>query len=123
MTTRGDEYKGWVALIVPPELREAAAEFIARETGKPENNTPDYFRVALCTLGDPHGEPVAYMGTPRARQRFIDSLYKVVPDWPGCHVILLRHDDLPASWRVHVPTWLASLGYEIWEPEGLSVIE
>lgn len=109
-----DPYTGWIGLVVPTALRAAAAARVAQMTGREEDNHPGYFPVPLCAADDPHGEITHYMASPRARESIIQNLDEEAAGWPGCHVIMLRHDKLSREWRVNVTLWLRSLGLMVW---------
>lgn len=113
-----DPYTGWVGLVVPVALREAASVRVAQLTGREEDARPDYFPVPLCSKDDPHGTITHYMASPRARESIIQNLNAEAARWPdGCHVIMLRHDKLPREWRVNVTLWLRGIGLMVWTPE------
>ena len=112
-----DPYTGWIAPVVPVALREAASVRVAQLTGREADARPGYFPVPLCAVDDPHGEITHYMASPRARESIIQNLDEEAAGWPGCHVIMLRHDNLSREWRVNVTLWLRGLGLMVWTPE------
>lgn len=102
-------YVADVILVVPSELRRAAAEVASRITGNPEDNTEAFFSRALERIDD-HAQ-THYLASVLSTQETIDRLPELAQAFPGSHWTVWR-DAATRERLVEVSGWLAARGLQ-----------